>query len=758
VLFGCSICSPAFADRASLTPPFASDPWSDFQIIMWQPQTPAAWAALKRLGVTAGMVKSNRRAQPNAYVEGQVKALTSADMRWYLEDIATDFYSTYHEYTEGRPVNWRFQEVKRRYKENPNDPSVFIREPSLSDSKWLDRISHRLFANVRAFRRYKPLFYNLADEPGIADLSAFWDFDFSPPSLAGMREWLRRRYGSLARLDAEWGARFRSWNKVVPETTDQAMLRSDQNFAPWADFKEWMDVAFARALRTGTEAVHAADPNAVAAIEGAQIPGWGGYDYSRLPKAVDAIEVYDHGENLELVRSFNPRAVLLTTSFPKAAAIAAGRYEAHRVWRELLRGTRGLILWDPKGEFVDAKGKIGPRGREAAPYFREIRGGLGALLINSKRHFDPAAILYSPMSWRIEWLLDHGDTAWSSRGARSEYEDDPVRIAIRNYTGALEHVGLQPRFVSARELEEGELDRIPYRVLILPRTIALSDAAAARIRGFIDKGGTVLADGEPGLFDEHGKKRATPLLSGIFGRSGQRRGRAIRLAARRLDDCPVRRGLAQLLAAAGVKAPFPLTGADGEPSADVETYVFQNGRVAILALLREPVALQGCGKVAREDGRETVVVKLPRPYQIYDVRAQRALGRHARIAVPIGLVGPTILALAPNRLAAPEISGPSRAAQGDKLLFRIALPHTSAARDVVHFSVVDPSGRVVLHYSKNLILRGGEATAVLPLALNDPTGTWRLRARDVMAGAAAVAELTVALRPAAASLDISRKK
>ena len=48
-----------------------------------------------------------------------------------------------------------------------------------------------------------------------------------------------------------------------------------------------MDVAFARAIEAGTEAIHEADPEAVSAIEGGQIPGWGGYDYSRLAASVD---------------------------------------------------------------------------------------------------------------------------------------------------------------------------------------------------------------------------------------------------------------------------------------------------------------------------------------------------------------------------------------------------------------------------------------------------------------------------------------
>src|SRR6202035_4914918 len=149
--------------------------------------------------------------------------------------------------------------------------------------------------------------------------------------------------------------------------SDEAMKRSDENYSAWADFKEWMDIAFARALKSGSDTVHAADPGAVSAIEGAQIPGWGGYDYSRLATSVDAIELYAYGENIPIARSFNPELILLTTSFGR------GPSEAHRVWRELIRGTRGLVLWDDKSEFVGEDGSLGDRGRAAAPYFGEIR-------------------------------------------------------------------------------------------------------------------------------------------------------------------------------------------------------------------------------------------------------------------------------------------------------------------------------------------------------------------------------------------------
>jgi Beta-galactosidase len=737
-------------ERASFIVSPSASPWSDYQIIMWQPQAPAAWAALKRLGITAGMVKSNRRAEPNAYVRGQIAALLDSDMRWYLEDVATDFYSPYHKWSKDRPVNWRFRAAKARYWANPRDLTAFVRKPGLSDPRWLEKIRNRLIANVRAFRRYRPLFYNLADEPGIADLSAFWDFDRSSSSLAAMRAWLKSRYGSLARLDQVWGAAFRSWREVMPMTTDEAMRRGNGNFAAWADFKEWMDVAFARALKSGTEAVHAADPSAVSAIEGAQIPGWGGYDYWRLARSVDAMELYDHGENVELLRSFNPNAIMLTTSF------RAGPAEAHRVWRELLRGTRGLILWDSTHGFVGKDGAIGERGREAASYFREIRGGLGALLIHSERRLDKVAILYSPASWRLEWLLDHKGKGWSRRSASSEYADDPIRMSIRRSVEALEHRGVQPRFVSTEGVEKGELATARDRVLILPQTIALSAAAAAQIRGFIDDGGVVLADGKPGIFDEEGRKRRKPALAPVFAdpslgatrrlRLGQ--GKAISFAAPASSDCDGRQRLAGILAAAGVEPLFPLTRGDGGPVDDVETYVFRNGGVTILALLPDlPGSPRACSRAAEPSAalrRKAVIVRFPRPYEVYDVRARRALGMHSRLAVRLDSIGPTILALAEKPLPAPSISGPQSVHLGENALFRISAAGASAAaHDVIHFAVSDPEGRIVPYYSGNLIARGAAASTLLPLALDDPAGIWHIRARDLLTGATATAEFAV---------------
>ncbi len=735
--------------RTDLSASFIASPpdqgWRDYQIIMWQGQTPAAYRTLRRLGITAGRVAADHR--PGAtYVAADLALLLDQDLRFYLESIAPDFYSPYHRWSGDLPVNWRFLAAEARHRRKPDDIAAFIRNPSLSDPRWLAKIRTRLTRDVQALRPYRPLYYNLGDETGIAELASFWDFDFSNDSLAAMREWLQQHYGSLPALNQEWGSHFKRWAEVAPMTTRQAIRQSDQNFAAWADFKEWMDVAFARALAAGAAAVHTADPGALAAIEGVQVPGWGGYDYPRLARSVDAMEPYDFGDDIEMLRSFNPKLVLLTTLF------ASGAQGAYLTWRELLRGTSGLILWDEANGFAAKDGSLGERGLQAAPYFAQIRNGLGALLINSRRHTDPVAVLYSQASLRIAWLLDR-----RARGERKNGDAEALGAAPRNswqyFVQAVEHLGVEPRFVSAAALESGALRAGGPRILMLPDAIALSSDEARQIREFVARGGVVLADGEPGLFDEHGRRLEKAMLSDVFAgppegattRFAFGRGTAIYISFPDGAGPTSARHIADILAAAGVEARFPVARAGGGRAGDIETHAWDNGPATILAVQRDLSASPGAISAPTEPnptGREAVVVRLPRRLDVYDLRTRHALGKTDRVALDLGPGEPVILALSPTPLAAPVIAGPAAARLGETAELHIRLGSPEAP-GVVHVDAVDPEDRVVLPYSGNLLAAHGEAVKLLPLAVNDKSGVWKIRATDVLSGQTATAELRV---------------
>ena len=519
--------------------------WDRFEIIHWQTRDAAQLETLRRLGVTAVTVIPAR-----GVLDQEIAAPSALGLRWYLENVATDFYAPYHKYTPGKIENWRFLEAQERYRANPEDTAALHREPSLSDPEARARIAARLTDLAARQKAFRPLYYSLGDETGIADLAAFWDFDLSPASVAGFRAWLRTQYGSLDALNAEWGSSWPAWEAIEPETTRLAMRRTDGNFAAWNDFKAWMDTSFAEALRFGTDALHRADPTALAGIEGTQIPGWGGYDYTKLAQAVDVVEIYDDGENLPILRSLNPGVTALITSG------AATPEALHGLWREVLRGARGLILWDEDNSIVTPGAEPGARGQAYAPVFAALRGPLGQRLVEAETLYDPVAILYSPVSFRVRWMLDHqpnGD-AWMSRSAEIELGDNAFRVALREYAAAVRRFGLTPRFISPGQLAKGPPEA---RLLILPHTLALSEEEVRAIAAFAARGGTVVSDIAPGAYDEHGRPRpATPVL-------------------------PVARVTPRALT-----APAAPAFAVDSPDNDVDTYMFVSRGKRLLALHR----------------------------------------------------------------------------------------------------------------------------------------------------------------------------
>ena len=687
--------------------PARAEPWPEFHLIMWQDQPAARLEGLRRMGFTGTKVTAS-----GGQVSAEAVALRrAAGMPFYLENIATDFYAPYHRYTPGKPVTWLFDAAKARRRQDPSDAGVFVREPGLSDPAWLRSTAARLDRIVRAHAADRPLFYNLADEPGIGDLAAAWDADIAPSSLEGMRTWLQTQYPDLAALNRQWGTAYAQWADVAPELTDAAMARTDSNYSAWSDFKAWMDVAFARAFRAGTDAVHAADPAALAAMEGAQVPGWGGYDYGRLAGAVDVMEVYDSGNALDLAQAFNPRLLTLRTSF------GTGPSEVHSIWQSVLRGSRGIIVWDEDDTVVADDGSPGPRGRELSAVAREVRAVAPALQA-AQPHRDPVAILYSQASFRIRWVLDHRTkgAAWSDRDAEREYDDNAWRAARRQAAGRLGELGITPRWLSSQGVEGGALRDLSLRVLILPHAIALSDGEVAEIEAFKARGGTVLADTEPGVFDGHGRLRTAP-PAGLARMPQAVRPDADPSWSASLD------ALRAVLAAAGVAPGVAVQEPGGATASGVEVRRFTNGGVTL-------VAVHGAYRGA---GTRTVELPVPPGAVVHGLGATALARLPGRVALQLDPVAPAILALSPTPLPGPVLSA---SLSGTRLQVQAALDGpTPAAATVLSVRLLDPAGAVV--QSAALRLPGVHEFVA------DRPGRWSVEAVEALGGGKASATVSV---------------
>lgn len=709
--------------------------WWDYMIIEWQGGTAEEFAKLEKAGVNAGKSSEHSNQLPDF--------LLKDNLRWYVENMATDFYSAYHIYRPDRPYNYALLQAKELYRKDASSKEAFKRHPSLCDPAWLSMIHDRLVEAARVYSPYRPLFYNLADESGIAELASFWDFDFSDHSLDPMRAWLKDRYGTLAALNRQWETDFSDWNLVTPDTTREAMKRTDGNYSSWADFKEWMDISFARALKMGVDAIHSVDPRAYVGIEGAQMPGWGGYDYARLSSTLDAMEPYDIGDNIEIIRSLNPQLVFVTTAF------ATGPWEKHRVWYELLHGAHGQIIWDPKHDIVKPDGSLGPRGRDVAGYWNELRGGLGALLINSVRQADPIAIHYSQASMRTEWMLAQrpkGD-AWMERKSSTERKDSDFLQVRDCYCRLIEDHGLQYNFVSYNQVEQGELLKGGYHVLVLPHSSSLSPAEAAAITNFVRQGGVLVVDGDAGSFDEHSrrlpKSNLAALLSGDTGRGRVVHLDAIEYSKQRVlgTGARVYDAMGEALNAAGVQPTFVVADTSGRPASGIETHVFRNGAVTILGLLSNPpIEVDELGPLKAQSEQRfekprAVRLEAPEELYAYDIRNGKSLGRVKQLSLTVDPYEPALIAFSPTPFPQIHISPPESIRRGETGRIGVRLSGTFAgATDVFHVDVFGPDGGLVRRYSGNLLAPSGDAAISLPLALNDPAGAWSVAVRDVLTG------------------------
>jgi len=485
-----------------------SPEWDDYQIIMYYAYKARHQPALRDVGITAGKVSSGRTQRADGG-----RAWYAHDYRFYCDQISTSFYAAYHTPAQ-KPKNRMLKRAKAAYKEDRTSKKPFFRRPCLHDEAALAKACQRLATAVRMQKRLRPFFYAHTDEGGVADLVAAWDFCFDPRTLAAMRKWLIEQYGSLAGINRQWGTDFKRLEDVVPLSTDEMMARGDNNFSAWADHRFFMNKAFADALAAGTRAVEKADPAARAGLVGCQMPAaFGGYDYWLLSRAMTAIEPYNIGNNREIWRSFVPDAPAVTTAF------GFGDMEVWRLWYQFLHGDRGIIIYDEKSRYLTADGKPTQLGAAIAPTYKELTGGLRKQLYHMQRVEDPIAIHYSHPSITAHWMLEVRPSGkrWVNRSSGTERKTSPFLRLRVSCTKLIEDNGRQYDFVAYAQLENGEFDKMPAKVLLLPQSIAMSAAECQAVRRFVKRGGTVIADCRTALMDAHCKMLEKGQLDDLFG-------------------------------------------------------------------------------------------------------------------------------------------------------------------------------------------------------------------------------------------------
>jgi hypothetical protein len=424
-----------------------------------------------------------------------------------LHDLGVDTYvslSTLWRAENAAFANLRHgpENVERVYPRN--EDGSLVRVPCLSDPEYRAKVAERIEKMAQEYRPYGVLDWSLGDESTLGRR----DYCRSPTCLAAFRELLKEFYPTLETLNESWGAEFSTWDGVMPAKKEE--VEGQECLGGWMDHRRYMEILFADYHAWGRELIVKHIPDARVGISGTpRLNAYSGHDWWQLmQRSLTHLSSYG-GVQRELQRSFLRPGTFYSTFLGYDYRDNDEQGARYSPWDLLFHGANGINYYTLVSDTLNCP-LIRPDGSltNKAPWFfqevQELKAGPGKLFMSATYENDGIAIHYSPSSIHAAeatGLFDHRD-------ALRNYNTN-----LSNLSRILQQCHYQYDFIHADQMMAGELAKV--KLLILPWSSAISDAEAQAIKGFVERGGTILADSYCGVRDDHGSPRA--MLDELFG-------------------------------------------------------------------------------------------------------------------------------------------------------------------------------------------------------------------------------------------------
>ena len=540
---------------------------------------------------------------------------------------------------------------------------------------------------------------------------------------------------------------------TVDEVREKIGRSGKVNYAPWADHREFMDNVYNGFITDMRKILEAEDPGASAGIGGGQAPAHcTGYDYWKLMKASTSIEAYDIGNSIELTRSFNTDQHSLCVM----STFARGKQAGYQIWSRMLHGDNGSFIWWSESVVDPVKMKVMPEAKTIAPYYKELTSGIVKQLRNMERDDDKIAIHYSQASIRSRYIQETVQNKdWVTAVINSSQYANMEFGRVRNgWCKIIEDLGMQYRFVSYEQLENGELLKNGYKVFIMGSSESISDKEAEAIRAFVKAGGTVIGDKWTGRMDKHCKVQAKGMIDDVFA-SGK--GKRITLEIKDYVDkrgskpaeaFKYRKEIESLLTEAGVKVRLSLSNTKIN---GMETFYFKKGDSGVYAIMRNvDVKQTGLGdiKIAEaESEKEPAKLKLPKKGNVYNVRTGEYLGETDSISAELNMWEPIMFSSLPYKVEGVKLEADKKSyASGEEVTLKasVNIPKGSTTPHVLHLELQSAKGEIPDCYSFNITADAtGACHQKFKLAKDEEIGSWKIVARDVISGQSTTVDVTI---------------
>lgn len=388
----------------------------------------------------------------------------------------------------------------REVQERPKDVPAGIRVPCINDPAWRKTLVDGMKERVPEHMRFSTIHFSLGDENYLSGA----DVCFCPRCNERFTRFVRTIYPSIEALNAAHKTDYKSWDDVKPMTLEQA--RKQGSMAPWMDHRLHMEEEWFGLYTLCINTIKGVCPGAIVGDEGNIAPTavYSAFDLSRLCQLTQFRCPYYYRVPRDVFRSFKKKGDF--TGYISGGYVGSRHDRAARFfpWISVLDGHNQLMFYvegGQEGGFAP-DGSMYPFTRTWAEQVQEIKSGIGKMLVMAEPQHDGVAILYSRTSM-----------------IAGEFSHDLERMdeAMDGFGQLLRDCRIGYRYVSYGDLAAGKVTPGEYRLLILPYAQSLSDKEVTAILNYAKAGGSVLADFEPGIMNEHGVKRDSWPLRDLFG-------------------------------------------------------------------------------------------------------------------------------------------------------------------------------------------------------------------------------------------------
>jgi len=204
-----------------------------------------------------------------------------------------------------------------------------------------------------------------------------------------------------------------------------------------------------------------------------------------------------------------------------------------------------------------------------------------------------------------------------------------------------------------------------------------------------------------------------------------------------------------LAMSAGADPDIEILRKDGETLWRVDLAPFRSGRASYYGIMDGVTLFRAGGwtKLDRAAPYQTqdVLIRWDRPGHIYEIRSRRYFGHTDMVELPLRQATALLFAHLPYTIAGLNAKTPGPPQRGTPLPIElhVAVSEGEPVDHVCRVEVTDPTGKARHEYEDRTLCPLGKGKYLLPLAYNDPVGSWKLRVTEIVSGKATELALEV---------------